>query len=109
MAARWSGRILALLGLAIISMFVVGEGIPKIWTASADVQVEFAGVVLMMIGLLAGWKWEWAGALLIAGGWLLLLAAERGWPPLLFTLLLVVAMLYAYAAGRRRRLLGVRP
>jgi len=59
-------------------------------------------MVLMLIGLLLGWKRELAGAAFIATGWLIFGIAEKGWPPVPYTAFLIVAVLYGYLWWRRR-------
>jgi hypothetical protein len=94
---RWTARLLGVGGFLFVLVFAIGQGVPAFWKQPAVVQVEFVATAVMLAGLLAGWKWEWRGAFLIAAGWLMFLVAEKGWPPLLFTLFLVVAALYAWS------------
>ena len=99
---QWVARILGVLGFLFILMFIMAEGFPAFWQQPPAVQVELAGTVLMLIGLLLGWKHEGWGAALIVAGWLVFFIIERGRPPWLFTAFLVVATLYAYGWWQKR-------
>jgi hypothetical protein len=99
---KWAARLLGLLGFAFVLMFILAEGFPPVWKQPPAVQVELGAMILMLIGLLLGWKRELAGATLIAAGWLIFGIAERGWPPVPYTAFLIVAVLYGYLWWRRR-------
>jgi hypothetical protein len=101
--ARWTARVLGLLGFLFVLMFVLAEGFPPFWQQPPAVQVELAAMVTMLVGLLLGWKSELWGALLIVAGWLVFLIAEHGWPPMPFTCFLLAAVLYAASWWNRAR------
>ena len=101
-AVKWAARLLGLLGFAFVLMFILAEGFPPVWKQPPAVQVELGAMVLMLIGLLLGWKRELAGAAFIATGWLIFGIAEKGWPPVPYTAFLIVAVLYGYLWWRRR-------
>ena len=100
---RWVARGLALAGFLFILMFILAEGFPAFWKQPSAVQVELAGTVTMLIGLLLGWKREGWGAALIAAGWSVFFIIERGRPPWPFTAFLVVAALYAFGWWQKRK------
>jgi hypothetical protein len=100
-AVCWTARILGLLGFLFVLMFILAEGVPAFWSQPVPVQIELAGMVAMLVGLLVGWRLEGLGAALIVAGWLVFAIIERGRPPLSFTAFLAVAALYAYGGCRR--------
>lgn len=99
--AGWTGRLLGLVGFLVVLLFVSAQGFPPFWNQPPSVQVELAATILMLVGLLVGWKSEGWGAFLIADGWTVFFIAERGLPPGPFTGFLIVAALYAYCWWER--------
>jgi hypothetical protein len=41
----------------------VGQGIPNPFTQPVGVQLGFLALALILIGIVAGWKWELAGGI----------------------------------------------
>ena len=74
-ACRWTARIIGALLVLIIVLFAVGEGMPNPFTQPMSVQVGFLALALVMIGILAGWRWELAGGTLSLFGWGLFVVA----------------------------------
>jgi hypothetical protein len=68
-SCRWTARILGTLLVLMIVLIAVGEGMPNVFTQPVSVQVGFLALALMMIGILAGWRWELAGGILSLVGW----------------------------------------
>ena len=67
LSLRWSARITGLLLAALVLVMAIGEGPPNPLKQPLSVQVEFAGLTLMLLGFLLGWRWEaWAGSWLSA-------------------------------------------
>jgi hypothetical protein len=67
-----------------VLLFAVGEGPPNPFRQPPNVEVEFFAMFCMVVGFLAGWRWEAAGGLLAIGGFTLFAAAEsvaHGKPP----------------------------
>lgn len=66
--SRWIARAVSipLLGLVIILAF--GDGVPNPLTASPREKLFGAAVLMMLFGLVLGWKWKGLGGLLILGG-----------------------------------------
>jgi hypothetical protein len=66
---RWSARIAALLLVAMVGLIALGHGgLPNVLGQPVPVQVEFVALGLMVVGLVAGWKWEaWGGAVTLIG------------------------------------------
>lgn len=72
---RWVARILAsLLAILVVVIFVgesffyPGEGPPNPFEHPVEVQLEFAAMLAIWIGMIVGWKWEGAAGILILGG-----------------------------------------
>ena len=81
---RWSARITGLLLAGMVLIFVIGEGPPNPFKQPPSVQVEFLGMILMVVGFLAAWRWEGIGGLLAVIGFALFAATElivNGRPP----------------------------
>jgi len=67
---RWTARIVSALVLGLILVIAIGEHMPISRLATNLVShplsteaLGFAGFSLMMLGLLAGWRWEIAGGI----------------------------------------------
>ncbi len=74
-ACRWTARILGTLLVVIIVIIAIGERMPNPLTQPISVQIGFLALALVMIGILAGWRWELAGGTLSLGGWSLFVVA----------------------------------
>lgn len=82
--ARWSGRILSLLSIGLISLFVIGEP-PWLWRLS-----EFEALLLLcfpitvVVGLIVAWWREGVGALVAVLGvvafYVVHLSGSGEWP-----------------------------
>jgi hypothetical protein len=66
--SRWIARttVIPLFGLVVV--LILGDGVPNPLTASFRENLLSTVVLMMFVGLLASWKWEGAGGLLILGG-----------------------------------------
>ena len=103
-ACRWTGRILGTLMVITIITIAVGEGMPNPFTRPPAVLIGFLALAVLMIGMLAGWRWELAGGIISLAGWGLFYAAVM-WlkRPSVFVLLLALpGLLYLISARRRR-------
>jgi len=49
----------------------MGEGMPNPITQPVIVQVGFLALALIIIGILAGWRWELSGGIISLFGWCL--------------------------------------
>jgi len=74
-ACRWTARILGALLLVLILALAIGEGIPNPFAQPFGVQLGFLALAFLVIGILAGWRWEFFGGVLSLGGWLLFVAS----------------------------------
>src|ERR1035437_2050184 len=68
---RWMARIIGTVLFAVVVIIAIGEGIPNPLTQSGIVQLGFAALALILIGILIGWRWELAGGSLYLVGWCL--------------------------------------
>jgi hypothetical protein len=72
---HWSARVTSLLLLGLVIVLVVGQGgMPNVLRQPTPVQLEFAALGLMLLGLVVGWVREGLGGLLVLLG----LAAFNG-------------------------------
>jgi serine/threonine protein kinase/protocatechuate 3,4-dioxygenase beta subunit len=103
-AARWTARVFGTLLLAFFCVFILAEGLPPLATQPEGVQLSFAALSLMLLGLVLGWKREGTAAFLIASGWTLWHVSEGRFSWSLFHLPLLVAALYGFCwwATQRR-------
>jgi hypothetical protein len=66
---HWSARVTSLLLLGLVVVIVVGQGgPPNIFHQPTPVQLEFAALGLMLLGLAIGWVREGLGGLLVLLG-----------------------------------------
>jgi hypothetical protein len=88
--------------LVILIVFIaVGEGIPNPLTQPVKVQVGFLALALILIGILAGWRWELSGGIISLFGWCLFVVAVIGSPKGLTWIVIALALpgaLYATSA-----------
>ena len=65
-ACRWIARIVSTLLIATIAAIAIGEGMPNPFTrAMSPIELlGFAGLSLVVLGFLMGWRWELAGGIL---------------------------------------------
>jgi hypothetical protein len=73
---RWSARISALALIALVLLFLIGEGPPNPFNQPLAVQLEHFGMLLMLAGFLMGWRWEAWGGMAAVGGFAVFCAAE---------------------------------
>ena len=77
LGVRWAARISGLLFVALVTVFLVGEGgPPNILRQPGSVQLEFLAFLLMLTGYLLGWRWEALGGGLAVGGFALFFGTE---------------------------------
>jgi hypothetical protein len=66
---RWAARVTGLLLLVLVVATVIGEGgPPNVFDQPMPVQLEFAALGLMLLGLVVGWVREGVGGLLVLLG-----------------------------------------
>jgi hypothetical protein len=66
---RWSARITSLLLFGMVMFIVIGHGgLPDVLQQPTSVQLEFAAMGIMLLGLVIGWVREALGGLLVLLG-----------------------------------------
>src|SRR5262249_17518457 len=66
---RWSARVTSALLIGLVTFIMIGEGgPPNILRQPTPVQLEFAALGLMLVGLVTGWAREGLGGLLVLLG-----------------------------------------
>jgi hypothetical protein len=75
---RWTARILGTAILLLIVAIAVGEGLPNPFAQPVEVQLLFAAMLTIMVGLILAWKWELLGGLLILGGFAFFAIVNHG-------------------------------
>lgn len=98
--SRWIGRAIGLVLVTLLLIFAVGEGMPNPFSEPILVQVGFLALALILIGILAGWKWELSGGLISLFGWGLFVLVPGGYP---LTQELELVHLHTGAAGNTLR------
>ena len=76
--ARWFTRIVGTAIIALIVALAVGEGVSNPLATPIREQLLSIALVTMIVGLVAAWKWEGIGGLLILGGWVLFAVVNHG-------------------------------
>jgi hypothetical protein len=105
---HWSARVTSLLLLGLVIVLVVGQGgPPNVLRQPTPVQLEFAALGLMLLGLVVGWVREGLGGLLVLLGLAAFNAVElavNGRPAVgAFPLFAVPGALFVLSALLRRR------
>jgi hypothetical protein len=106
--AHWSARITGLLLFGLVIAVVIGHGgPPNVFHQPTPVQLEFAALGLMLLGLVIGWLREGLGGLLVLLGLAAFNTVElavNGRPALgAFPLFAVPGALFLLSALLRRR------
>lgn len=76
LALRWSARALGAALVALIVVFVMGEGIAHPPTGPWTVWVQLIAMLITCIALLAAWRWEIPGGAAAVGAMLLFYGVE---------------------------------
>jgi hypothetical protein len=105
---HWSARVTGLLLLGLVVVIVIGHGgPPNIFRQPTPVQLEFAALGLMLLGLVIGWVREGLGGLLVLLGLTAFNAVElavNGRPAMgAFPLFAVPGALFLLSALLQRR------
>lgn len=62
-ACRWTARIAGTVLVVLVMIIAIGEGLPNVFTQPWNVQIGFLALALMLVGILAGWRWELFGGI----------------------------------------------
>jgi hypothetical protein len=89
-------------------IIAIGEGMPNPFTQPVTVQVGFLALALIIVGILAGWRWELSGGIISLLGWCLLIVpviknSPRGMNGFVIVLALPGVLYVASALLRRYR------
>jgi hypothetical protein len=100
---RWTARVAGTLMVISAVVIAIGEGMPNPFTQPPVVQIGFLALAMILIGILAGWRWELAGGVLSLAGWCLFVGSVvHGKSLNLFiSLLALPGILYVVSAGLR--------
>lgn len=100
---RWTARIFGGVLVALVIVIAIGEGMPNPFTQPFNVQIGFLALAILLMGILAGWRWELAGGLLATAGWCLFVGSVVGARGLnaFICLLALPGVLYLLSAGLR--------
>ena len=106
---RWTGRILGIILVSFIVVFFVGhvaagEGPPNPFTQPLSLWFHgpLAGILLIVVGTLVGWRWEIAGGLTVVIGLSLVLATQKYGVKGMVLFLGLPGILYLVSAALRR-------
>ena len=101
---RWTARVVGTLLVIFAVVIAIGEGMPNPFTQPPVVQIGFLALAMILIGILAGWRWELAGGVLSLAGWCLFFASVIGVKRLnvFVSLLALPGILYLISAWLRR-------
>ena len=74
----WTARVAGALLVIFAVVIAVGEGMPNPFTQPLAIQIGFLALAMILIGILAGWRWELAGGVLSLAGWCLFFGSVVG-------------------------------
>src|SRR5262245_46371682 len=72
---RWTARIVGALLVFFTVLIAVGQDIPNPFAQPVAVQIGFLALALILVGILAGWRWELSGGIMSILGWCLFVLA----------------------------------
>jgi hypothetical protein len=103
---RWTARIIGVFMVVSTLIIAIGEGMPNPFTQPMLFQLGFLALALIILGIVAGWRWELSGGIMSLVGWGLLVIpvikhSPRGMNPF-FIVLAVPGILYMASALLRR-------
>jgi hypothetical protein len=105
---RWTARIIGAALLGLICVLAIGEGARNLHNplqGSFREDLFGVGILMMLIGQVAAWKWEGIGSLLILGGFAMFAIVNHGVPLInvVFGPWLVTGLLYLICWWRTPR------
>jgi hypothetical protein len=104
-ACRWIARLIGAFVFLVTVYIAIGQGLPNIFAQPVRVQLGFVALALILIGILAGWRWELSGGIISLAGWCLFLLAVLHSPRALNGFIMAMAVpgaLYVASALLRR-------
>jgi hypothetical protein len=101
---RWTARIVGTLLVVSVVCIAIGEGMPNPFAQPAMIQVGFLALAMIVIGILAGWRWELFWGILSTVGWCLFVGSVVGVKRLnvFISLLALPGILYLISARLKR-------
>ena len=94
---RWIARALGTLVVLLIVLIAAGEGLPEVAGLSLREKLLFLALAMILVGLIAAWKWEGAGSALILGGFTAFAVVDRSLPlNLVFSSVLFTGIMYFF-------------
>jgi hypothetical protein len=106
-ACRWTARILGTFLVFGCVSIAIGEGMPNPLTVALPMQVMFLAFALSLIGILAAWRWEFAGGVTSLAGWCIFVIGSAISPrglAVMTVVLAVPALLYLASVRLRRKI-----
>lgn len=106
-ACRWTARILGVFLVFGILFIAIGEGMPNPFGQPLPAQVMFLALALLLFGMLAAWRWEFAGSVTSLAGWCVFIIGLAISPRGLTVTAVVLAvpgLLYLASARLRRKI-----
>jgi hypothetical protein len=105
--ARWAARVTAALLVLLVATFAIGEGLPDPRRLSAPEAGTSLALLIVVLGLLAGFRWEALGGAAVLAGlaaiYVINLASVGKIPGGAFPLFAVPGLLYLISAALRWR------
>jgi len=71
----WTARVVGTVLVGLTLFIAIGEGMPNPFTQPVGVQIGFLALAFILIGILAGWRWELSGGIISLFGWCLFTAS----------------------------------
>jgi hypothetical protein len=100
---RWAARITAAALALMIAAFAIGEGAPNPFRASPTELAQHAAFLAVLVGLIAGFRWEALGGAVVLLGlssfYLINFSASGRWPGGAFPLFAIPGVLYLATAA----------
>jgi hypothetical protein len=101
--SRWTARAIAIPLFGLVVLLTEDDGVPNPLTASVRENLSGAVVLMLLFGLILGWRWKGVGGLLILGGLALFAKTNPFLLNNVFTPWLVMGLSYLVCwAGKRR-------
>src|SRR5260370_2954710 len=91
-ACGWIARIVGAFLVIVNVCIAIGQGLRNLLAEPVRVQVGFVALALILVGILAGWRWEFSGGIISLFGWCLFLLATLNSPRALNGFVLAMAL-----------------
>jgi hypothetical protein len=93
---RWIARVLGIVLVGLLLLIAVGEGVPSPFSHPFVITMGLLAIILVPLGILLAWRWEFLGGIMSLAGRILFVVAETiNWRhPFFFILLAVPGLLF---------------